>query len=47
MRMKNPIVIAQNNISQHLSIMRTTEKDFVLKEVKKTNFGYTISHYEI
>jgi len=29
--MKNPITIAQNNIRQHLSLMRKTEKDFVIK----------------
>lgn len=29
--MNNPITIAQNNIRQHLSLMRKTEKDFVIK----------------
>jgi D-sedoheptulose 7-phosphate isomerase len=29
--MNNPITIAQNNIREHLSLMRKTEKDFVIK----------------
>jgi D-sedoheptulose 7-phosphate isomerase len=29
--MNNPITIAQNNIRQHLSLMRKTKKDFVIK----------------
>lgn len=29
--MKNSIIIAKNNITQHFSLMRKTEKDFVLK----------------
>lgn len=29
--MNNPITIAQNNIRHHLSLMRKTEKDFVIK----------------